>query len=54
MFAAAKKGTLPCGAEFMQGLFLRSFGGLKKISKKDSKKHCGIKKRVLYLHPLKR
>jgi len=53
MFAAAKKGNKFWMAEFFPGWFLSLEKGQKNFFQKRHKKYCGIKKRVLYLHPLK-
>jgi hypothetical protein len=52
MFAAAKKGK-PLGAEFSRkDVVWEVSGRLKKLFEKKPENICGIKKRVLNLHPL--
>ncbi len=46
-----KQGML-CAAEFIKRFGYKDLGVEKKLFKKNTKNYCGVKKRVLYLHPL--
>jgi hypothetical protein len=53
MFAAAKKGNRLYKATFIARDFWIRKRGKKNFFQKRSEKYCGIRKRVLYLHPLR-